>query len=84
MFVFLELKKMNLLYLNEIKEDIFLTSDSESISELRSNWVAGLAARGRTVDDCDTVERRDIRELMDNVLLRNGRFGSPSSSKSSS
>lgn len=75
---------MNFLYLNEIKEDIFLTSDSESISELRSNWVAGLAARGRTVDDCDTVERRDIRELMDNVLLRNGRFGSPSSSKSSS
>lgn len=60
------------------------TSDSESISEVSSYCIAGLAARGRTVDDCDTVERRDIRELIDNVRRRNGRLGSPSSSKSSS
>lgn len=43
----------------------------------------GLAANGRAVDEIEVVDIRDTRELMDKVLLRNGRLASPSSRSSS-
>lgn len=54
------------------------------MSSGKSIGVVGVvAARGRAVDETEAVDRRETRELMDNVLLRNGRLTSPSSLSSS-